>query len=469
MLERVRLTIQRFGLIPPDSRLVIGVSGGTDSLALLHILSRLAPWLGCYLHVATLDHGLRAEAGLEDARFVERIAHDWDIPVTVGHISVPELARQTHQSLEATARRARYDFLASTARQVGANRVAVAHHADDQAETVLLRLVRGAGLTGLSGMARSAPLPGHADLLLIRPLLDVSRSDLEAYCREFGLTAREDASNQDTTLARNYVRLEIMPRLHRLNPQVHRALSRFADIAAVDEAYLDERFRQLVTPQIGFEKDRVSMNRDMFRMLHPALQRRFMLTAVHHLVGRDHPTSHLHIVEATDLALRGDHGAVGLLGGGARLRLDYDHVVIERESTPEPKTDWPLLPEGIALPVAVPGSTMLPEASWVLEASSTPLPETAHLVMPEASSVWLRTRQKGDRFAPLGLGGHSQKVSRWMINRKIPLRLRARIPLLTIDGQVAAIVVGAEWTISEYFRVRNDSNHIVYFRFRLNL
>ncbi|MBZ0278007.1 MAG: tRNA lysidine(34) synthetase TilS, partial [Anaerolineae bacterium] len=235
MYQKFFQTIQKHNLIPPHTMIVVAVSGGADSLALLHLLRDIRKRLRCDLHVATLDHGLRGEAGAADARFVAETAASWGLPVTVGQVSVPALMSQTGQGLEAAARRARYAFLAQTAQTTGAAVIASAHHADDQAETILLHLLRGAGLNGLRGMAYRAPVPGYPHLTLIRPLLNVTRTEIDSYCREHGLVPREDASNQDVAMLRNRIRAEVLPRLRTINPQIAQALISLADNAAVDQ------------------------------------------------------------------------------------------------------------------------------------------------------------------------------------------------------------------------------------------
>ncbi len=211
MLEHVRQIIQKFQLITAGQTLIVGVSGGTDSLVLLHILNQLAPRLGITLHAATLDHQLRGEESVNDVRFVEQICREWSVPVTVGQADVASLAREQQLGIEAGARLARYDFLAGVAHTLGAVGVAVAHHADDQVETVLLHLLRGAGVHGLAGMALRSPVPGHADLSLIRPLLRVSRAEIETYSEQQHLVPRYDSTNSDTSLLRNAIRLEVLP------------------------------------------------------------------------------------------------------------------------------------------------------------------------------------------------------------------------------------------------------------------
>ncbi len=472
MLNSLLHTIRTQNLIPPDSRLLVAVSGGADSLALLHMLRELAPALDCHLHAATFDHGLRGAAGAADARFVAETAAAWNVPVTVGAADVSALAQREKLSIEAAARQARYDFLASSARQIGAERVAVAHHAGDQAETVLLHLLRGSGIRGLAGMAAQAPLPGHPDLTAIRPLLAVSRAAIETYCREHDLHPREDASNTDITYLRNRLRHETLPYLQTINPQITRVLAQLADVAAVENIYLEQQLHAAVAGGAAvITTERIHLHRETFQSLHPAIQRRLVAWAVEQIAGSKQDVDYIHMITAVAVARRGRPGAVVELPGGLRLRVDYTAYLIERADTPLPEIQTPLLDHDEEIPVTIPGLTPL-SARWALAAdfaspADMPTPETgAALTIPPGSVVTLRARRAGDRFAPPGLDGHTQKISRWLVNRKIARRWRDRLPLLTVNGAVAALFVGERWIVSEDFAARPAHQHIVHFQFR---
>ncbi|HYO89770.1 MAG TPA: tRNA lysidine(34) synthetase TilS, partial [Candidatus Limnocylindrales bacterium] len=205
---------ERHALFPRGTTLVLGVSGGADSLALLHALAALRRRLGLTLIAATLDHGLRGRDGAADAAHVDALAEAWHVPVVVGTADVAALAVQQRAGIEEAARNARYAFLAEVARSHGAGRIAVGHHADDQAETVLMHLLRGAGLDGLGGMRPLAPVPGAPDLMLVRPLLGVTRAQIAAYCARHDIAARDDATNADTALTRGWLRHELLPLMH---------------------------------------------------------------------------------------------------------------------------------------------------------------------------------------------------------------------------------------------------------------
>ena len=463
MLDAVVRTLQTHRLIPPGSQVVASVSGGADSLALLHVLNRLSPQLGFRLHVATLDHGLRGERGAADAAFVCRVAAEWGIPVTAGAVDGLALAAETGLGIEAAARRARYRFLAEVARAVGADRVATGHQADDQAETVLMHLIRGAGLRGLGGMLPQSPLPEAPDLVLIRPLLEVWRAEIEVYLDEQGITPVEDITNRDTALLRNHIRHVVLPILRDCNPQISRALAQLADSAALDQAYLDERVAQAAAESGRcFPGERACFRRAAFAALPLALQRRWVQWASNQV----NPAAELGyetVVKAAELGVRGAVGDQTHLPGRLRLRVDYDELWVEPLDALPPLPAWPLLADA-DVQVVVPGLTML--NGWALQAAFTPqLESQARLAIPAGAQVTLRPRQPGDRFAPLGLQGHTQKINRWMINRKVPRALRRRIPLLCVDGQVAAVIVGATWAVAEPFAVRHADQRVVYFGF----
>ncbi len=459
--DRLLTAVRTHHLIPAGSRIVVGVSGGTDSLALMHLLAALRERLNCSLHVATLDHGLRGDAGADDVRFVADTAQAWGLEVTAGYVDVRALAHDQRLSTEAAARLARYDFLAAVAQEHGAERVAVAHHADDQVETILLHLLRGSSLSGLSGMSSSAPVPGHPELTLIRPLLGIHHSALSAYCRAHTLLSRHDTTNDDLTMLRNRLRRETIPYLRELSPQVERRLLQLGEIAALESEFADAELHSAIDPHVVHAAGRVSLPRAVFGGLHPALRRRFVLWAVGEL-GEASDVGFIHVATAVELAVRGQVGARAQLKGGVQLRIGYGVVFIEREDAPL-TYDVPLLPLGAMLPVAVPGETPV-DAQWTLRASLDYEPGATQFAIPEGSSIILRGRQEGDRFAPPGLNGSTKKLNDWLIDRKIPRPLRDQLPLLVVDDQLAAVYWNG-WFPAYPFAVKPDTHRVVYVRF----
>src|SRR5882672_4487701 len=245
--QQVRRTIARHDMIHQGDRVLVAVSGGPDSTALLSLLRRLAPEMRLELHVAHLDHGWRGRASAADAEFVRRMALRFGLPVTVGRVDPRTwLVRERRQSSrEARARTLRTEFLLQTARQIGARRIALGHTRDDQAESFLLRLLRGSGARGLAG---TFPV---VDGMIIRPLIDVGRADLIAYLKEKHLTYRVDATNRDLGLTRNRVRRRLLPFLEReFNPNIVETLAHAADLLRDEDSLLGDiaeaKYRQIV-------------------------------------------------------------------------------------------------------------------------------------------------------------------------------------------------------------------------------
>ncbi len=305
VLEQVRETILKHDLISQGAKVVVGVSGGPDSLTLLNCLRILSDELGIGLHVAHLNHQLRGSESDRDAQFVAWLAQEWKLPNTIGSRDVVALARSEHLSIEEAARRARYGFLIEVARQNGATTLAVAHNADDQVETVLMHFLRGAGLAGLRGMQYKigvgdlplgpsgseggfetprAPGPGP-DLTLVRPLLDVTRDQIEAYCKQNALAPHYDQTNSDTTLFRNRLRNETLPYLETLNPNVRQTLIRAAHALADDFDFLQSQVHSAYVRVAHESENAIVFDRAAWRALHPAIQRGTLRAAVWQLRG----------------------------------------------------------------------------------------------------------------------------------------------------------------------------------------
>lgn len=466
LIHQVRKFFSQQRFIVPANPLVVAVSGGIDSLALMHILWRLSEPLTLKLHIATLNHGLRGDDGAADVKFVEMLASGWGLPVTSATADVNALAQAWNISIETAARRARYAFLAEVAREIEAETVVTAHHAGDQAETVLMRLIRGTGTGGLQGMATLAPLPDYPHLTLVRPLLQVAKSDLVAYCAENELFPRHDATNDDDRPFRNFIRLRALPLLRERNPNIETTLARLAETAAIDESFMEAQYEQIVTPYLTYEEGRVLMDRHAFKAWHPALQRRCLAHTVTKLLAEDviAQPQYRHIVNAVEVALSGEVGAIAQFSRGVRLRVDYDRLVMEYEDSPSMRSGYPQLPGKIEIPLEIGKITRIPNLEWQIQVSTDILDE-AQLVLyaPLNARITLRTRRAGERFAPAGMNGHSRKLKDWMIDRKIPRDVRDLLPVLSVNDEVAAILIQNRWHISENFCKNTSHTSQIYF------
>ena len=327
LLDRIQRTIRRHRLFASRARLIVAVSGGADSVALLHLLARLRTAWRLTLHVAHLDHGLRPDAS-RDAAFVQSLADRSQLPVTMERRDVAAECRRAGWSLEDGARRIRYQFLAEVARHQSASCVALAHTADDQAETVLMRLVRGTGLLGLGAMPSKRPL---GDGWIVRPLLEVWRKDILAYVQDAELTYCEDPSNQDRRFVRNRIRHELLPLLARhYNPNIKGALTQLAEQSRWDYAYLqDAAGRQWRRTARVHPPAQIAMRIEVFWHQPKAIQRQLVRRAIQQLRCDEGRLEFRHWLEIERMFHERPIGTLLDLPGGVQVVRESDRVVFQ--------------------------------------------------------------------------------------------------------------------------------------------
>lgn len=299
--------IVRHRLLLPGQTVLVAVSGGADSVCLLHVMAGLREKLGIAVRAAHLNHRLRGVESEGDARYVSRLARRLGVPVTTGSRDVLAYQAGHRLCLEDAARQVRYAFLADVAAEVGADRVAVGHTADDQAETIMMHLVRGAGPTGLLGMRPFSvwTSPGLAGLTVVRPLLAVDRQSTHSYCRQRGLRPRSDSSNLSSSPLRNRVRQELMPLLRAYNPRVGEALIRTSETLAADLSFLEECVSAAWPKAVRGDNGAVVLDRDRVLSLHPAVQRHLLRRVVREVLGDLEDIEWKHIEQMRDgLTLR---------------------------------------------------------------------------------------------------------------------------------------------------------------------
>ena len=451
--EAVLKTIRQNNGLAEVKTVIVAVSGGCDSVALLHVMKCLQACLGIDLHIASLNHGIRGEAGQRDLDFVVELAERWCLPITTGRADVPALMHEWGIGIEEAARRARYNFLAEVAQEQGSNCVAVGHHLLDQAETILMHILRGSGTRGLRGMQVVAQMPYHPQIRLIRPLLSVSRDELGAYCRRHALQFRSDDSNDDISYHRNFVRHEVISRLKQLNPDVLDAFARLADSAGMDEDFIASQFESVVKPVVRVTADSWRIGKETFSELHPALQRRFIREAYRQLSDGSSSLSHALTQELIAGSMTISVGGRRDLGASVQLRIDYDDLYIERAGSHLDTGSYRLIPSDTDIRV---GMDVPLEAYGIkISFSSQPQSRTSgfKLMLPVDAELRLRTRRKGERFKPKGMGGQSRKIKDWMIDRKIPRAIRDRVPLICADDKIIAICLGDTWHLADLSHV----------------
>ncbi len=463
LVERVHRTIRRYGLLPPDARILVAASGGADSTALLHVLRELAPVARFALAgVAHYNHRLRPEAGADES-FCGGLASSLALPFEAGAGDVAAEARRTRSSLEDAGRRMRYAFLEEAAARCGASHLAVGHTRDDQAETVLLALIRGAGPRGLAGMA---PRRGN----IVRPLIEQSHDELVEWLAARGLAFREDESNRDTRFLRNRVRHELLPLLRcRFSPAVVSVLARAAAIAADDAAFLDSRagevFSDVVLPAAGGRC--LVLDARRLASCEPAIARRVAALALSRF-GRGRAGVGFSQAERLLAMASGDlQGPVSFPGQqaeivGGRVRLTPREGRSVEKSGPRANS--------FRATLSVPGEVLVPDgravSSELRRRGDTAVLAgrcTAVIDAATVSSLSVRFRQPGDLFRPLGLGGR-KKLQDYFVDRKVPRDRRDSTPLV-VDADDRLVWVAGH-VIAEDFRVGRDTRDVVILKLR---
>ena len=463
VIDSVRGTIRRHALLPPGSRVAVALSGGADSVALLFALREIAGGEGAVLvGAAHLNHQLRGADANADEEFCRALAATLALPIDVERVDVAQRARDTGVSIEQAAHTERYAFFSRAAARLGATAIAVAHTKDDQAETFLLRLLRGAGPRGLSGMHPRAGL-------VVRPLLDTPRSAVRAFLSERQVAFREDASNADLAIPRNRIRHELLPLLdERFAPGIVDVLDREAAIAREDAEFLDEAARQAAERLISKRAREVTFDAAALLAEPPAIARRVIRLAQQmaagpgRFVGFDAGEAVLRFVVSKST------GQLDL--PGHRVNRRGGRIVLTESRGREKPTPAP----DFLYRLDVPGRVSVPEAFCTISAdmkgvlsghapaevaqraarSDEAVVDAGRLAAP----LSVRNRRPGDTFRPLGLGG-SKKLQDFFVDAKIDRFAREIAPVI-IDS-AGQIVWVAGHALAEEFKVTDATKDVV--------
>ena len=461
---RVLDFIRGHHLVSGRQRLVVAVSGGQDSVCLLHILVKLQVALKVKLHVAHLNHQLRGAESDADAQYVYHLAGQLGIPVTIEQRDVKDYQSQQRTSLEEAAREARYAFLAQVAESAGTDRVAVGHTTDDHVETILMHLIRGTGARGLRGLQPDSRWqPSGSNLAIIRPLLRVSRQETADYCCDGQLIPRVDSSNLSLSPLRNRIRQQLVPLLQSYNPRVSEALLRTARMADDDLALLDETSVRLWGRIVQTQEETIIFDKEGLLELPSALQRHLLRMAIEKLLGslKDIETRHIEGIRA---ALTNSAGKRINLPRGLVFAIEYGQFRLGPD--PVALSPFPVLSDEFAL--KIPGDTLLPGwriAATVFERGQIPgtgKDFTAYLDLDKAGDrMVVRSCQPGDRFQPLGMN-QSKKLGEFMIDAKISRPWRQSIPIVCSPQHILWVV---GWRIDDRVKVTKDTGEVLCLEF----
>ena len=452
-----------------DRPVIVGVSGGPDSLCLMETLRQA----GYPVIVAHFNHQLRPESS-QDARMVEKTAARLMLGCIIDGANVRAYAEQEKLSIEEAARNLRYRFMFRLARERNAQAVAVGHTADDQVETVLMHFLRGSALTGLKGMSfRSFLKVFDAEIPIVRPLLKMWREETVMYCAVNGLRPHYDSSNDSLNFQRNRIRHLLIPNLESYNPKFREAVLHMTESLKGDYAFvmetLDKAWQETVT---DMDEEVIAFDSALLSKHSIGLQRNLVKQAMQILrPGVDISFSVLE--RATNMINNSAHSARVDLKGGLRMFRELGQVYICTLDADLPFNLWPQMMEVKQTPVAVPGQVAL-AGGWKLNCERWRIPALAKEQAQrneDQFQVWLdaenlpesfelRTRRQGDHFSPLGMDGHSQKLSDFFVNEKMPQRAREHWPLLCAGDEILWV---PGYRSAHPYRLTATSQKVVYF------
>jgi tRNA(Ile)-lysidine synthase len=475
MLNRFISILQQKCFLSPENKVLVGVSGGADSLFLLDLLSRSNyPFI-----VAHLNHQLRPEAD-DDAQFVETISGRLGIPFILGKEDVFAYAERFDLSIEEAARHLRYSFLFENAKQVGAQAVLVAHHADDQIETVLMHFLRGSGLAGLRGMPYwSLPNPWSDEIPLARPLLEFWREEIDAYLQDHNLEPIEDKTNRDTTIFRNRLRHELIPSLTSYNPGIRKVLYRMSQVLDADyevlEGIVDSAWEEICQEQgHGYTAFRFAA----LSAQPVGIQRYLIRKGINFLLPGLRDIDFHTVERALDFLKKPTNSKRMELAAGLYILLEDELLWLANDTAVLPDRAWPqLLPNDnycIELSLDLTGNLLLGQG-WRIEVDLQKTSRDSYrqaLENLDMFQAWIdieqvqfpltiRCRRPGDRFHPAGMAGRSVKLSDFMINVKMPERARARWPLVYSASELMWV---PGYRLAHSFLISDSTLQVLHFR-----
>ena len=458
--EKILQTIKKFDMLSFNDRVLIGVSGGPDSVTLLNVLLSFKKKYNLSFFIAHLDHMLRGEESDKDVNFVKNLAQELGLYCEVKSCNLKKIAQKEHLTLEEAAREYRYKFYLETAKKIKANKIALGHNADDQAETILMRFLRGSGLEGLMG------IPPVRDKI-IRPLIECSREEIEEYCQEHKIGYRIDSSNKEVIYFRNKIRLELLPLLSKdYNKNIKDITLRLRNIVSEVSAYLDQEtefFFKKVAKRENLEKVIIDLKK--FTSLHPALKRRIIRKSIKVVKGDLYSISFKHnseILKLTEFQL-GEKEIY--LPGDLRVNKIYNKIIIYKKRISKNQIEE--IPATWEYNILIPGKTEIKSLNIEVEIKildSADIKPSLYLKRKKSKREFidynkvklpfkLRNRRSGDKFCPLKMKGF-KKVKDIFIDNKIPKSHRDLITLL-VDGEDKII-----WIVGMRLdnRVKVDSN-----------
>lgn len=425
MLGKVRKYIDKHSMIKKGDGIVVGLSGGPDSVCLLHVLSSLREEYDISLYAVHLNHMIRGEEAIRDEKHARDFAESLKVPFFSESIAVEEYAKQNKMSSEEAGRYLRYRLFNEVAKKYEASKIALAHNMNDQAETMIMRFLRGTGISGLKGI--SPVREGR----YIRPILSCTREEIEAYCRDKALNPVIDSTNAKSIYTRNKVRLEIIPYIRKhFNPNIISNLFNNSEIIRDEDDFINNLSRE------KYEAMRISggIRIEDFNLLHRAMKRRIIRLLIEEFRGNLNQIESKHIEDCIDFIEGSGTGKLISLPGGVNGRIEYDAFKISKTEARE----------NFEEEVLIPGITRISDASVsiktrILSGNSDNLRENKNVKYFDYNKIkgtlTIRNRREGDYIYPKGMSGR-KKLKDIFIDKKIPREEREKMPLIALEDEI---------------------------------
>ncbi|WP_026895565.1 tRNA lysidine(34) synthetase TilS [Clostridiisalibacter paucivorans] len=454
MKKKMMETIQRHDMIQKGDNILIGVSGGPDSMALFSLLREISIEMSLTLLVAHVNHGVRGEAADKDEEYVKDICKKWGIPFYSKRVNMDEYAKIHGLTSEEAGRALRYGFFNEILKKKEGGKIAVAHNKGDQAETVLMRFIRGTGVDGLKGIE-------YKNGNIIRPLLDISREEIERYCETENLSPRIDKTNLEPIYGRNKIRLEMIPYIQdNFNEGIIDTLCRMANLMEVDGEYLNEcakrSYKEVLEQKTRYE---IRLNIYKFLSLHNAIKGRVIRHALECLLGHLTGIEERHIRSIIELVSTKKVGKTIDMPYGLKVYISYEDFLIKKKDfyiTKDYKVKLDMDKENLLHPIDAKITCKVFDINEIHTKSKHRFIKYFDYDKIK-DGLYIRNRRSGDRIKPLGMNG-TKKLKDFFIDQKIPKYLRDSIPIIT-DGDGIVWIVG--YRIGDPYKIDENTKKIL--------
>ncbi|MDB0440431.1 tRNA lysidine(34) synthetase TilS [Clostridioides difficile] len=458
IFDKVLSTINKHNLIQKGDKIVLGLSGGPDSVCLLHVLNRLKKDFNIEIYAAHLNHQIRGIEAQKDALYVSKLCEDMGIVFFVKSINVPKYCENEGLSLEEGARKLRYEMFYEIKDKIKANKIAIGHNLNDQAETVMMRIMRGTGLKGLKG------IDYIRDNCIIRPILDVERIDIEEYCKAYNLNPRIDKTNLENIYTRNKIRLDLLPYMKdNFNSNVIESIVRMSNSLKSDNDYIEKeaeaKFREVSNIK---EKSFVEINLEDFVCLHDAIKVRVLRNSIKHILGDTNFVDQRHIEDIMSLESDSKVNKMITLPRNIFVYRKKDSIILTNEE---------IVTEEIEFYYNIPsnGFIKIKELKQIIETQVMSIDRYKSMKLDNSSKgfdfnkvkggIVIRSRRQGDKIK-LAVG--SKKVKDLFIDLKIPREERCKIPIIT-DSE--GIICVGDYKISENYKIDESTKEVLKINF----